>query len=117
MKPRFPWRFELGLNSELHALLWVDSTRAMSFFPSISNSQIQTHNSKSRFQAAVLVGAPSYPYAIAWSDENLIAVASGHLVTILVLHSLSTLIHFNSHNSAQETRTLFSNASQFSLAT
>nr|XP_011462837.1 PREDICTED: uncharacterized protein LOC101299663 isoform X2 [Fragaria vesca subsp. vesca] len=53
----------------------------MSFFP--SNSQFQTHTSISRFQAAVLVGAPSYPNAIAWSDENLIAVASGHLVTIL----------------------------------
>ncbi|KAM5569686.1 hypothetical protein ABKV19_016944 [Rosa sericea] len=53
----------------------------MDFFP--SNSQIQTENSISRFQAAVLVGAPSYPNAVAWSDENLIAVASGHLVTIL----------------------------------
>ncbi|CAI0442594.1 unnamed protein product [Linum tenue] len=37
----------------------------------------------SRFQAASLVGAPSCPNAIAWSDENLIAVASGHIVTIL----------------------------------
>ncbi|XP_044461569.1 uncharacterized protein LOC123192915 isoform X3 [Mangifera indica] len=36
-----------------------------------------------RFQAAALVAAPSYPSAIAWSDENLIAVASDHLVTIL----------------------------------
>ncbi|XP_018506757.2 uncharacterized protein LOC103962612 [Pyrus x bretschneideri] len=53
----------------------------MSFFP--SNSQIQTQNADSRFQATVLVGAPSFPDAIAWSDENLIAVASGHLVTIL----------------------------------
>ena len=33
-----------------------------------------------------MVGAISYPNAIAWSDENLIAVASGHLVTILVLN-------------------------------
>ena len=38
----------------------------------------------SRFQAATLVASPSYPNSIAWSDENLIAVASGHLVTILV---------------------------------
>ncbi|KAM1105416.1 hypothetical protein ACFX2B_002360 [Malus domestica] len=53
----------------------------MSFFP--SNSQIQTQNADSRFQATVLVGAPSFPDAIAWSDENLIAVTSGHLVTIL----------------------------------
>ncbi|KAL7003781.1 hypothetical protein U1Q18_004926 [Sarracenia purpurea var. burkii] len=37
----------------------------------------------SRFQAAALVASPSYPNAIAWSDENLVAVASGHLVTIL----------------------------------
>ncbi|XP_024019363.1 uncharacterized protein LOC112091000, partial [Morus notabilis] len=37
----------------------------------------------SRFQAATLVAAPSHPNAVAWSDENLIAVASGHLVTIL----------------------------------
>ncbi|KAM7463624.1 hypothetical protein LguiA_031745 [Lonicera macranthoides] len=37
----------------------------------------------SRFQAAALVASPSYPNAVAWSDENLLAVASGHLVTIL----------------------------------
>ncbi|KAE8688353.1 hypothetical protein F3Y22_tig00110988pilonHSYRG00452 [Hibiscus syriacus] len=37
----------------------------------------------SRFQAITLVDSPSYPNSIAWSDENLIAVASGHLVTIL----------------------------------
>ncbi|XP_048230227.1 uncharacterized protein LOC8269545 isoform X3 [Ricinus communis] len=37
----------------------------------------------SRFQAAPLVASPLYPNAIAWSDENLIAVACGHLVTIL----------------------------------
>ncbi|WRX18770.1 Transcription factor IIIC [Theobroma cacao] len=36
-----------------------------------------------RFQAATLVASPSYPNSIAWSDENLIAVASGHIVTIL----------------------------------
>ncbi|XP_038885356.1 uncharacterized protein LOC120075765 isoform X2 [Benincasa hispida] len=35
------------------------------------------------FQAVSLVAAPNYPNAIAWSDENLIAVASGPLVTIL----------------------------------
>ncbi|GMI76518.1 hypothetical protein like AT3G49400 [Hibiscus trionum] len=37
----------------------------------------------SRFQAVTLVDSPSYPNSIAWSDDNLIAVASGHLVTIL----------------------------------
>ncbi|XP_073016653.1 uncharacterized protein [Primulina eburnea] len=37
----------------------------------------------SRFQAAVLVSAPCYPNAVAWSKENLVAVASGSLVTIL----------------------------------
>ncbi|KAI4338038.1 hypothetical protein L6164_016393 [Bauhinia variegata] len=35
------------------------------------------------FQAAILWGSPSYPNAIAWSEDNLIAVASGNLVTIL----------------------------------
>lgn len=39
--------------------------------------------SSSPFQAATLVARPSYPNSIAWSDENLIAIASGHLVTIL----------------------------------
>ncbi|KAL1203280.1 hypothetical protein V5N11_031874 [Cardamine amara subsp. amara] len=37
----------------------------------------------SRFQEASLVTSPSYPNAVAWSSENLIAVASGHLVIIL----------------------------------
>ncbi|XP_073016779.1 uncharacterized protein [Primulina eburnea] len=37
----------------------------------------------SRFQAAVLVSAPCYPNAVAWSEENLVAIASGSLVTIL----------------------------------
>ncbi|GJN17950.1 hypothetical protein PR202_gb05060 [Eleusine coracana subsp. coracana] len=35
------------------------------------------------YQAATLIAAPCYPDAIAWSNENLVAVASGHLVTIL----------------------------------
>ncbi|XP_073016979.1 uncharacterized protein [Primulina eburnea] len=39
----------------------------------------------SRFQAAVLVSAPCYPNAVACSEENLVAVASGSLVTILHL--------------------------------
>ncbi|XP_020251912.1 uncharacterized protein LOC109829178, partial [Asparagus officinalis] len=30
-----------------------------------------------------LVSSPSYPNSIAWSKENLVAVASGHLITIL----------------------------------
>lgn len=38
----------------------------------------------SRFQEASLVTSPSYPNAVAWSSENLIAVAAGHLVIILV---------------------------------
>lgn len=63
----------------------------MSYFP--SNSQIETQNAASRFQAAVLVDSPSFPNAIAWSDENLIAVASGHLVTILVLYSSPLSLH------------------------
>lgn len=43
----------------------------------------------SRFQAATLATAPCYPNAIAWSDENLIAVGSGHLVIILVAVTLT----------------------------
>ncbi|KAF6159596.1 hypothetical protein GIB67_034558 [Kingdonia uniflora] len=35
------------------------------------------------FQATTLVASPSYPNSIAWSEENLVAVASGHIVTIL----------------------------------
>nr|GMD81480.1 uncharacterized protein LOC109177286 [Ipomoea batatas] len=35
------------------------------------------------FQATALVASPSCANAIAWSDENLLAVASGHLVSIL----------------------------------
>ncbi|KAK7392844.1 hypothetical protein VNO78_21294 [Psophocarpus tetragonolobus] len=34
-------------------------------------------------QPAMLLGSPSFPNAVVWSDDNLIAVASGHLVTIL----------------------------------
>lgn len=34
-------------------------------------------------QPAMLLGSPSFPNAIVWSEDNLIAVASGHLVTIL----------------------------------
>ncbi|XP_017243119.1 uncharacterized protein LOC108215228 isoform X1 [Daucus carota subsp. sativus] len=36
-----------------------------------------------RFQAASLVASPCYPNAVAWSEENLVAVACGHVVTIL----------------------------------
>ncbi|KAM0911223.1 hypothetical protein ACQ4PT_013606 [Festuca glaucescens] len=35
------------------------------------------------YQSATLIASPSYPNAIAWSNENLVAVASGHIVTIL----------------------------------
>ncbi|KAL8197929.1 hypothetical protein R6Q57_030087 [Mikania cordata] len=37
----------------------------------------------SRFQAVALVSSPVCPNAVAWSDENLVAVASGHCVTIV----------------------------------
>ncbi|KAI3980122.1 hypothetical protein MKX01_034728 [Papaver californicum] len=40
-------------------------------------------NEETYFQSAYLVASPSYPNSVAWSDENLIAIASGHLVTIL----------------------------------
>nr|XP_043622615.1 uncharacterized protein LOC122594210 [Erigeron canadensis]XP_043622616.1 uncharacterized protein LOC122594210 [Erigeron canadensis] len=39
--------------------------------------------SSKRFQAVPLVASPTYPNAMAWSHENLLAIASGHLVTIL----------------------------------
>ncbi|KAF3662106.1 hypothetical protein FXO38_11359 [Capsicum annuum] len=35
------------------------------------------------FQSSILVASPSYPNSVAWSEENLVAVASGHIVTIL----------------------------------
>ncbi|VFQ85102.1 unnamed protein product [Cuscuta campestris] len=35
------------------------------------------------FQTAALVGSPYCANAIAWSEDNLLAVASGHLVTIM----------------------------------
>ncbi|XP_057951304.1 uncharacterized protein LOC131146048 isoform X2 [Malania oleifera] len=37
----------------------------------------------SRFRAVPLVASPSYPNSVAWSDENLLAVATGHFVTVL----------------------------------
>nr|CAD1833693.1 unnamed protein product [Ananas comosus var. bracteatus] len=37
----------------------------------------------SHYQAALLVASPSYPNSIAWSNENLVAIASGHIITIL----------------------------------
>lgn len=49
---------------------------------------------ESYFQAVTLVAAPNYPNAIAWSDENLIAVASGPLVTILVSQLVLDLLLF-----------------------
>ncbi|KAF3778000.1 hypothetical protein EJ110_NYTH44613 [Nymphaea thermarum] len=39
----------------------------------------------SRFDATYLSASPCYPNAIAWSEENLLAVGSGHVVTVLVL--------------------------------
>ncbi|VAI02788.1 unnamed protein product [Triticum turgidum subsp. durum] len=35
------------------------------------------------YQATTLIASPSYPDAITWSSDNLVAVASGHIVTIL----------------------------------
>ena len=35
-------------------------------------------------QAVAVVGAPAFPNSVKWSQENLLAIASGHLVTILV---------------------------------
>ncbi|XXG76205.1 hypothetical protein AAC387_Pa08g0609 [Persea americana] len=37
----------------------------------------------SRFQTASLIAPPSYPNSVVWSEENLVAVASGHIITIL----------------------------------
>ncbi|KAF9602272.1 hypothetical protein IFM89_026360 [Coptis chinensis] len=35
------------------------------------------------FQSTALIARPSYPNSVAWSDENLVAVATGHIITIL----------------------------------
>ncbi|KAM0951387.1 putative transcription factor WD40-like family [Dioscorea sansibarensis] len=35
------------------------------------------------FQSTTLVASSSYPDSIAWSEENLVAIASGHIITIL----------------------------------
>lgn len=35
------------------------------------------------YQAATLIASPSYPSSIAWSSDNLVAIASGRIVTIL----------------------------------
>lgn len=35
------------------------------------------------YQATTLIASPSYPDAITWSSDNLVAVASGHIITIL----------------------------------
>ncbi|XP_031494874.1 uncharacterized protein LOC116260564 isoform X3 [Nymphaea colorata] len=43
----------------------------------------------SRFDATYLSASPCYPNAIAWSEENLLAVGSGHVVTVLNPSSLS----------------------------
>ncbi|WOK99671.1 hypothetical protein Cni_G08383 [Canna indica] len=37
----------------------------------------------SHWHAVPLIASPSYPNSIAWSSENLVAVASGHIITIL----------------------------------
>ncbi|KAH9306791.1 hypothetical protein KI387_011195, partial [Taxus chinensis] len=37
----------------------------------------------SHFQVAPLVASPCYPNSVVWSEENLVAIATGHLVTIL----------------------------------
>jgi hypothetical protein len=42
------------------------------------------HTFPSPSSTLALVGAPTFPNSIKWSEDNLIAVASGHLVTILV---------------------------------
>lgn len=43
----------------------------------------------SRFQAVPLVTSPTYSNAVAWSNENLVAIASGHFVTIVVILSFT----------------------------
>ncbi|CAK9276707.1 unnamed protein product [Sphagnum jensenii] len=47
------------------------------------------HTFPSPSSTLALVGAPTFPNSIKWSEDNLIAVASGHLVTILNPASLS----------------------------
>ncbi|KAK8486287.1 hypothetical protein V6N13_108892 [Hibiscus sabdariffa] len=62
---------------------WFHSCVRQLTFHKSTNLTFKSTAMASRFQAATLVDSPSYPNSIAWSDENLIAVASGHLVTIL----------------------------------
>ncbi|KAJ8514019.1 hypothetical protein OPV22_004453 [Ensete ventricosum] len=45
--------------------------------------QVVSRAMASHWQAVPLVASPSYPNSIAWSNENLVAVASGHIVTIV----------------------------------
>lgn len=44
----------------------------------------------SNYQAATLVALPSYPNSIAWSDDNLVAIPSENLITILNPASLTS---------------------------
>ncbi|XP_020592289.1 uncharacterized protein LOC110032859 isoform X2 [Phalaenopsis equestris] len=44
----------------------------------------------SYYQAATLVALPSYPNSLVWSKENLVAIPSEHLITILNPASLSS---------------------------
>ncbi|XP_028551122.1 uncharacterized protein LOC110104927 isoform X1 [Dendrobium catenatum] len=44
----------------------------------------------SNYQAATLVAVPSYPNSLVWSKENLVAISSEHLITILNPASLSS---------------------------
>ncbi|KAK1440419.1 hypothetical protein QVD17_06246 [Tagetes erecta] len=47
--------------------------------PALTLSSVMT----SRFQAVSLVSSPTHSNAVSWSNENLVAVASGHFVTIM----------------------------------
>ena len=46
------------------------------------------------FQVASLVNSPMFPNSVVWSEDNLIAVATGDIVTIMVKKKLLIFLDF-----------------------
>jgi hypothetical protein len=49
------------------------------------------------YDETTLIASPSYPNSICWSDENLLAVASGKLITILVKRTFILFFYANAN--------------------
>nr|GEY37425.1 transducin/WD40 repeat-like superfamily protein [Tanacetum cinerariifolium] len=60
-----------------------ETTREVKLFRRVMVTLINESRVDVSFDPVPLVASPSYSNSIVWSDENLLAVASGHLVTIL----------------------------------